>query len=193
LGLKRQNNVSADKIDALLPQTQCGKCGFAGCRPYAEALSVGLADINQCPPGGDAGVRLLAELLGVAAKPLNPAFGVERGRLLAVIDEGQCIGCTQCIPPCPVDAIIGAPKYMHGVIAMQCTGCELCIEPCPVSCIRMEVHPQDGWGAKEADSARQRYLAKQARLLEKERLRLERFNRQKQLLAARLQNVSKKQ
>ena len=100
----------AEQIDALLPQTQCGKCGYQGCKPYAEAISQGRADINQCPPGGEQGIGQLAALLGVAVKPLDPAFGAERPRLAAVIDEAACIGCTKCIPPCPVDAILGAPS-----------------------------------------------------------------------------------
>ena len=127
----------ADEIDALLPQTQCTKCGYPGCRPYAEAIARGEADINQCPPGGDAGVRELAALLGVAFKPLNPANGVEQPRAAAFIREELCIGCMLCIQACPVDAIVGAPKLMHTVLIDACTGCELCVPPCPVDCIDM--------------------------------------------------------
>jgi electron transport complex protein RnfB len=127
----------ADQIDAVLPQTQCGQCGYPGCRPYAEAIAADQADINQCPPGGEAGVRALAELLGREPKPLNAEHGVEKSKALAVIDEATCIGCTLCIQACPVDAILGAPKLMHTVIAQECTGCELCIPPCPVDCISM--------------------------------------------------------
>ncbi|TCO83384.1 electron transport complex protein RnfB [Plasticicumulans lactativorans] len=127
----------ADKIDAVLPQTQCGQCGFAGCRPYAEAIAAGAADIDRCPPGGQAGVEALAALLGVEPKPLDTAHGVEKPPQLAVIDETQCIGCTLCIQACPVDAIVGAAKHMHTVIAQECTGCELCVAPCPVDCIHM--------------------------------------------------------
>jgi len=127
----------ADQIDAILPQTQCGQCSYPGCRPYAEAIAAGEAEINQCPPGGEAGVRALAELLGREPIPLNAENGVEKPKELAVIDEATCIGCTLCIQACPVDAILGAPKLMHTVIAQECTGCELCIPPCPVDCISM--------------------------------------------------------
>ena len=126
-----------DQIDALLPQTQCTKCGYAACRPYAEAVAAGEADIDQCPPGGAAGVAMLAALLGRAPKPLNPAFGMEQPRAAALIDENWCIGCTLCIQACPVDAIVGAPKRMHTVLLEHCTGCELCLPPCPVDCIEM--------------------------------------------------------
>ncbi len=124
-----------ERIDALLPQTQCGQCNYPGCRPYAQAIVSGDADINQCPPGGDTTVRALAELLGREAKPLNAEHGVEKPVLVAVIDETRCIGCTLCIQACPVDAIVGAAKFMHTVIAEECTGCELCLPPCPVDCI----------------------------------------------------------
>jgi electron transport complex protein RnfB len=128
----------ADRIDALLPQTQCTQCGYAGCRPYAEAVAKGEADIDQCPPGGDEGVAKLAALLQRAAKPLDPAHGAYRPPQVARIDEALCIGCVKCIDACPVDAIVGASKQMHTVIAAWCTGCELCIPPCPVDCIRLE-------------------------------------------------------
>lgn len=128
----------ADRIDALLPQTQCGQCGFPGCRPYAEAIARGEADIDQCPPGGEEGVQALAELLGVEPKPLDPARGAHKPKSVAVIDEALCIGCTLCLQACPVDAILGAARFMHTVIASECTGCELCVAPCPVDCIRME-------------------------------------------------------
>lgn len=124
-----------ERINRLLPQTQCGQCNFAGCKPYAEAIAAGVADINQCPPGGDAGVRALARLLGRDPKPLNPENGVEKPPVVALVREAECIGCTKCIQACPVDAIIGAPKLMHTVLADLCTGCELCIPPCPVDCI----------------------------------------------------------
>lgn len=127
----------ADRIDALLPQTQCGQCQYAGCRPYAEAIANGEADINQCPPGGAAGIHALATLLGREFKPLNPAHGVETPRTVAVIDEAVCIGCTKCIQVCPVDAILGAPQVMHSVLTDECTGCGLCLVPCPVDCIAM--------------------------------------------------------
>jgi len=130
-------SASIEAIDALLPQTQCTHCGYAGCRPYAEAVATGRADINQCPPGGEDVIRDLAALLGVPFKPLNPRFGVTKVPAVAVIDEEACIGCTLCIQVCPVDAIVGAAKVMHTVIEQQCTGCELCIPPCPVDCIDM--------------------------------------------------------
>ncbi|WP_374399259.1 electron transport complex subunit RsxB [Niveibacterium sp.] len=127
-----------DKIDAILPQTQCGQCGFPGCKPYATAIAGGEADINQCPPGGEEGIRKLADLLGREFKPLNAENGVEKPKSVAVIDENTCIGCTLCIQACPVDAIAGAAKQMHTVIDPLCTGCELCLAPCPVDCITME-------------------------------------------------------
>ena len=137
--LARRFRVGTDpmveRINRLLPQTQCGQCNFAGCKPYAEAIAAGVADINQCPPGGDAGVRALARLLGRDPKPLNPENGVEKPPVVALVREAECIGCTKCIQACPVDAIIGAPKLMHTVLADLCTGCELCIPPCPVDCI----------------------------------------------------------
>lgn len=126
-----------EQIDARLPQTQCGQCGYPGCRPYAQAIAAGEADINQCPPGGEAGVRALAELLGREPKPLNPDNGEPQPKRLALIVEADCIGCTKCIQACPVDAIVGAPKRMHTVIEALCTGCELCLPPCPVDCIEL--------------------------------------------------------
>jgi len=126
-----------DQVDAILPQTQCGQCGYPGCRPYAEAIVAGDADINQCPPGGEDGVRALADLLDREPKPLNPDNGVEKPLEVALIIESLCIGCTKCIQACPVDAIVGAPKLMHTVIAEECTGCALCLPPCPVDCIDM--------------------------------------------------------
>jgi electron transport complex protein RnfB len=127
----------ADQIDELLPQTQCTRCGYSGCRPYAESIAAGSADINQCPPGGDATIGALAALLRHPALPLNPAHGVEGPLLVAQIEEQACIGCAKCLPPCPVDAIVGAPKHMHTVLLALCTGCELCVAPCPVDCIVM--------------------------------------------------------
>ncbi|MFJ2988867.1 electron transport complex subunit RsxB [Collimonas sp. NPDC087041] len=152
----------ADRIEALLPQTQCTKCGYPACRPYAEAIADGSASYNQCPPGGQQGVARLAQLLGQPLIPLNPSNGVERPRPLAVIDEAACIGCTLCIQACPVDAIAGAAKQMHTVIAEQCTGCDLCVAPCPVDCITMvdATGTQTGWDAwtqAQADAARARH------------------------------------
>jgi electron transport complex protein RnfB len=124
-----------ERIDRILPQTQCGQCGYAGCRPYAEAMAAGDADIDRCPPGGDAGARALARLLGVEAKPFDRTRGEHKPAQVALIVEEDCIGCTKCIQACPVDAIIGAAKHMHTVIDPLCTGCELCVPACPVDCI----------------------------------------------------------
>ena len=135
---KVEGDPLVDKIDAILPQSQCGQCNYPGCRPYAAAIAKGEADINQCPPGGEDGVKLLADLLGLEAKPLNPELGIVKPKRIAVIDEEKCIGCTLCIQACPVDAILGAPKFMHTVIQSECTGCDLCLPPCPVDCIVME-------------------------------------------------------
>jgi electron transport complex protein RnfB len=126
-----------EKIDSILPQTQCGQCGYPGCKPYATAIANGEADINQCPPGGDDGIHKLADLLGVDFKPLNEEHGVPKPKSVAIIDEKTCIGCTLCIQACPVDAILGSAKHMHTIIEKECTGCELCLPPCPVDCIDM--------------------------------------------------------
>lgn len=164
----------ADRIEDLLPQTQCTKCGFAGCRPYAEAIANGTTSYNQCPPGGAEGIDRLASLLGKPVLPLNPDNGGERPRPVAVIDESLCIGCTLCLQACPVDAIAGAPKQMHTVIASLCTGCDLCVPPCPVDCIAMVpvTGTATGWAAwsqTQADAARQRYVQRQARLAQEKR------------------------
>lgn len=135
--LQVQGDPLTEQIEALLPQTQCAQCRYPGCRPYAQAIVAGEADINQCPPGGDQTVNALADLLGVQAKPLNSEFGEQKAPAVAFIVEQDCIGCVKCIPPCPVDAILGASKQMHTVIAAECTGCELCVAPCPVDCIIM--------------------------------------------------------
>jgi electron transport complex protein RnfB len=152
----------ADQIEDLLPQTQCTKCGYPACRPYAEAIAAGTANYNQCPPGGTEGIVRLAQLLGKPVIPLNPANGVERPRPVAVIDENLCIGCTLCIQACPVDAIVGAAKQMHTVVPQLCTGCDLCVAPCPVDCIDMvDVTPGrtgwDAWSQEQADDARARH------------------------------------
>jgi electron transport complex protein RnfB len=159
----------ADRIDALLPQAQCRRCGFTGCRPYAEAIAAGTADIDRCPPGGERGIALLARLLGVSPKTLNPDCGVPTPKAVAVIDEAACIGCALCLPACPVDAIIGAPKHLHTVIAAFCTGCELCLAPCPVDCIAMVLVPErhdedDAVRRAAADAARERHALHRARL-----------------------------
>ena len=133
----------ADKVDALLPQTQCGQCGFAGCRPYAEAIASDEAEINLCPPGGETTMIALADLLGKDPVPLDETVAEEKPKAVAIIVEQECIGCTLCIQACPVDAILGAAKQMHTVIADECTGCELCIPPCPVECIHMQPIKED--------------------------------------------------
>lgn len=131
---KTEGDPIADQVEELLPQTQCGQCGYPGCRPYAEAIANG-DDINKCPPGGEATISSLADLLGVEAKPLDAAE--ESVPSVAYIREDECIGCTKCIQACPVDAILGSAKHMHTVIASECTGCDLCVDPCPVDCIDM--------------------------------------------------------
>ena len=153
----------ADRIDALLPQTQCTQCGYPACRPYAEAIARGEANINQCPPGGAAGIARLATLLGYEPLPLNPANGIEQPLHIAFVEEAFCIGCTLCIQACPVDAIVGAQKRMHTVVADLCTGCELCVPPCPVDCIRMDAAPFV-WDNERAGDARTRYEARERRL-----------------------------
>ena len=159
---------SADEIDALLPQTQCTRCGYGGCRPYAEAIVAGAADINQCPPGGAATIAALAARLARPAQPLNPVHGTEGPELVAQIDEAVCIGCAKCLPPCPVDAIVGAHKHLHTVLLALCTGCELCVAPCPVDCIAMV--PRAGLAqAPAAPAPREnlaRYAARNQRLAE---------------------------
>lgn len=127
-----------ERVNALLPQTQCAQCGFPGCRPYAEAIVDGRADIDRCAPGGDATVAALASLLGRSAGSVNPEYGQYEPAVVAVIDEDACIGCALCIAACPVDAILGAHRYTHTVIRSECTGCKLCLPPCPVDCIRIE-------------------------------------------------------
>ncbi|WP_174989698.1 electron transport complex subunit RsxB, partial [Burkholderia lata] len=161
----------ADRIEDLLPQTQCTKCGYNGCRPYAEAIAAGDASYNQCPPGGAEGIARLSSLLGKPVIPLNPVNGSEHPRAVAFIDESLCIGCTLCMQACPVDAIVGAPKQMHTIIESLCTGCDLCVPPCPVDCIAMlpvtgERTGWDAWSQEQADTARERHdlrLARQRR------------------------------
>jgi electron transport complex protein RnfB len=139
---KVEGDPIVEQIDAILPQQQCGKCGYPGCQAYAEAIVNGEAEINQCPPGGEVVILALADLLDREPISLDVEHGVEMPIMLAVIDETTCIGCTLCIQACPVDAILGAPKQMHTVIAQECTGCELCVAPCPVDCISMVAVPE---------------------------------------------------
>lgn len=159
----------ADQIEDLLPQTQCTKCGYPACRPYAVAIADGSANYNQCPPGGAEGIARIAAVLGKPVIPLNPLNGVERARPVAVIDEAVCIGCTLCIQACPVDAIVGAAKQMHTVIPELCTGCDLCVAPCPVDCIAMIPVTENktgwqAWSSEQADAARERFHHRQLRL-----------------------------
>jgi Na+-translocating ferredoxin:NAD+ oxidoreductase subunit B len=151
-----------DQIDALLPQTQCTRCGYDGCRPYAQALADDATALNRCPPGGTAGIHALAALLGRPVLPLDPACGSEADPGVAWIDPEACIGCARCLPACPVDAIIGAQRYLHTVLERDCNGCELCIASCPVDCIVMR--PRAAGTAAPAQAAnRNHYLARRAR------------------------------
>ncbi len=163
--------IDGQSILALLPQTQCTRCGYPDCESYANAIVDGVALINQCPPGGEAGIQRLAQLSGQPALPLNPDNGLEGPRSVVWIDEAWCIGCTLCIDACPVDAIIGTHKRMHTVIEQDCTSCELCVPVCPVDCIELEnvsgtATGWDAWSATQAENARQRYAARQQRLQE---------------------------
>lgn len=173
----------ADRIDDILPQTQCGKCGYPGCRPYAEAIANQEADINKCPPGGEEGIHELADLLGVEFNPFGADI-VLKPPAVAFIDENLCIGCTLCLQACPVDAISGAPKLMHTIIAPLCTGCELCVAPCPVDCIGMlpllRETPSREKKRAAAKAARERY-----------RFRLERIARDKREKAEKLAQKEK--
>jgi electron transport complex protein RnfB len=181
----------ADRIDAVLPQTQCTKCSFSGCRPYAEAIARGEADIDQCPPGGTAGIARLAALTGRPVKPLNPVHGVECDLHVAIIDEPLCIGCTLCIQACPVDAIVGAARVMHTVVAEWCNGCDLCVAPCPMDCITMvPVQPARDWSTHDAAWSRARHEARRTRL------EIERDEREQMLLRkeqARLTELSQRE
>ncbi len=167
--------VDAARIDALLPQTQCRRCGFDGCRPYAEALARGESAINRCPPGGAAVIGRLAVLLGRPALPLDPACGREGPALVAWIDEAACIGCARCLDDCPTDAIVGARKRMHAVIAVDCTGCELCLPLCPVDCIHVAVAAPPADPDAQAAGFRRRSEARRARLARAGALRRERL------------------
>jgi electron transport complex protein RnfB len=158
----------AQRLDALLPQTQCTRCGYPDCHSYADALATGEAKLNQCPPGGAEGIRRLARELGQPELPLDPAFGDEAPRRIVYIEEATCIGCTLCIQACPVDAIVGAPKRMHAVIEADCTGCELCLPVCPMDCMALEDASAGAtgwaaWSTAQADTARTRYAARDAR------------------------------
>lgn len=133
--LQPNRDDALEQINALLPQTQCGQCGFPGCRPYAEAMIAGNAEINRCAPGGEATILAIANHLDRPLLPADESYGTPKPAQVAVIAENVCIGCAACLQACPVDAILGAPHFMHTVITEECTGCELCIDPCPVDCI----------------------------------------------------------
>jgi len=198
--LTDKNNL-IDRIDAILPQTQCQQCGFTGCKPYATAVAEGRADINQCPPGDEEGIYQLAELLGVKPKPLNKAHGIPKPKATAFIDESTCIGCTFCIQACPVDAIVGAAKQMHTVITAACTGCELCIAPCPMDCIHMvavqKANSLDQHAKKKAANlARERYQFHLLRLAREKQEQAEKLTqkamKKKQMNVATAQDDTRK-
>jgi electron transport complex protein RnfB len=167
----------AARIDALLPQTQCTRCGYTGCKPYAEAIARGEAQINQCPPGGASTIRALAILLHRPILDLNPLNGTEEPPRVAWIDESRCIGCARCLAPCPVDAIVGAAKYLHTVLIDRCTGCELCLPPCPVDCIEMRPGPVPA--PDQPLHNRRRFEAHTARLLSRAAERQSELNAKK--------------
>ena len=161
--------MTPEQLDALLPQTQCTRCGYSGCLPYAQAIASDAAPINQCPPGGAATIARLALALGREPLPLNPMNGIEGPELIAQIDEARCIGCIKCLAPCPVDAIVGARKMTHTVVVQLCTGCELCVAPCPVDCIVMlprSALPMAS-PAPQASASRERFHAHTARLAQR--------------------------
>lgn len=186
----------ARRLHAALPQTQCTRCGYPDCAGYAEALASGEAGINQCPPGGVEGIAQLAQLTGRPPLPLDPAHGQEGPRMLAVIDEDWCIGCTLCLDACPTDAILGSNKQMHTVIERWCTGCELCVPVCPVDCIRLEnasgtATGWRAWSAEQATEALQRYEFRQFRRARHEREHAERLERKAAAKLADLDNLTR--
>lgn len=171
--------ITAKDIDALLPQTQCGDCGFSGCFPYAEALVAGVSPIDRCPPGGIGVLRALASALNQDPTPyLDAVTEHTRPPALAFIRESECIGCTKCIKACPVDAIIGSAKRMHAIIAHECTGCGLCVAPCPVDCI--ELLPMDK-ATYQPDVARKRFEEKQIRALREEHQKQQSYREKRQV------------
>lgn len=163
---ERHQAALTDAIDALLPQTQCRRCGYDACRPYAAAVAAGGAEIDRCPPGGAPVIAALARLLGRPARPLAADVGPAQTPALVRIRAADCIGCAKCLPACPVDAIVGARKYLHSVLEDECTGCELCIAPCPVDCIELQPRPPEPAELRAARAARgrERYQARQRRL-----------------------------
>ena len=191
------NPVSlAQRINALLPQTQCTRCGFPDCAAYAEAIATTQTPINRCPPGGDEGIRRLAALTGQPAVALDAEHGHEGPRHVAVIDEAWCIGCTLCLPVCPTDAILGSNKRMHSVIEKHCTGCELCIPVCPVDCISLVnvTALETGWKAwspTQAEDARRRYAFHQVKQVRDTRVQADRLEKKAAVALADLAAHSK--
>jgi electron transport complex protein RnfB len=175
VGITPAQRALAGRIDAVLPQTQCTRCGYPDCASYALAIALSQAPINQCPPGGAQGIERIAQITEKPVQFLSADHGVEGPRALAVIDENWCIGCTLCIKACPTDAILGSNKLMHTVIAPWCTGCELCLPVCPVDCIEMVkvTGEKTGWAAWSLDAAlvaRERYTQRQIRLQQEDRI-----------------------
>ncbi len=178
-----------DRINALLPQTQCTRCGYPDCAAYAEAINTNMVNINRCPPGGDEGIRRLAALTGQPVLALDVEHGHEGPRHVAVIDEAWCIGCTLCLPVCPTDAILGSNKRMHSVIEKHCTGCELCIPVCPVDCISLVnvTALETGWNAwspKQAEEARSRYVFHQIKQVRDTQVQADRLERKAKVALA---------
>ncbi len=172
--------VSPDTLDAVLPQTQCGECGYPGCKPYAEALAHGKANIDACPPGGVTTLRALGKLLDVDPKPYEAAVrDATRPPQTAIIREAECIGCTKCLPVCPVDAIIGSTKKLHHVLPDECTGCGLCVEPCPVDCIDLVEIPKEAY---DRDTARTRFHAKKIRELKELQAKEKHYQEKRRIL-----------
>lgn len=162
---KTIENIEIEKINDILPQTQCTRCGYPSCRDYAVAIANQQANINQCPPGGDEGILKLSVLTGRLPTPLNPNNGIIKNKTLAYIQEDQCIGCFLCVPACPVDAIIGARKMLHTVLADECTGCDLCIPACPVDCIEIIDDPNQDWNTQRQQLAKNRFEQRNNRIL----------------------------
>ena len=183
--------VLANDIDAILPQTQCGECGYPGCMPYAQALVAGLAPIDKCPPGGVSTVKALGRLLDIDSNPyLETAKANTRLPAVAVIREAECIGCTKCIQACPVDAIIGSGKLMHSVLTGECTGCGLCVEPCPVDCIDLVTLPTNNY---DRDLARERFNTRKVRLLRDEQQKQQAYREKRKLAPPTLDEQHDKQ
>lgn len=177
-------------IDALLPQTQCGLCGYAGCRPYAEAMAAGAATIQHCPPGGIKTLHALGALLEIDPAPYEAEVSaLTKAPALAVIRESDCIGCTKCIQACPVDAIVGAAKLMHSVLAHECTGCGLCVEPCPVDCIDMDAVPELRY---DPEVARTRYEARQVRLVAEDNAKVKHYRDKRRLSTEQTDDTAEK-